>query len=63
MIVGMNVNRVFQRSSVLEKQSRGPDRVLRIVRDYDVPNVSGKILRLIISYVDYVNRVVWKKTC
>ena len=61
MLVGLNVDRVFQGLAVLEKQPRGVERLLRIVRDYDTPNVSAKVLRLIVSYVDYVNRVVWQK--
>jgi UDP-N-acetyl-L-fucosamine synthase len=61
MLVGLNVDRVFQGLAVIEKQARGKERLLRMVRDYDVPNVSEKVLRLIISYVDYVNRVVWHK--
>lgn len=61
MLVGLNVDRVFQGLAVLEKQARGEKRLLRMVRDYNVPKVSEKVLRLIISYVDYVNRVVWQK--
>jgi len=61
MMVGLNVDRVFQGLAVLDQQPRGAERLLRIVRDYDVPNVSAKVLRIIISYVDYVNRVVWQK--
>ena len=61
MLTGLNVERVFQGLAVLATQPRGQERLLRIVRDYDVPNVSAKVLRLIISHVDYVNRVVWQK--
>lgn len=61
MMVGLNVDRVFQGLAVLDQQPRGAERLLRTVRDYDVPNVSAKVLRIIISYVDYVNRVVWQK--
>ncbi len=61
MMVGLNVDRVFQGLMVLDQQPRGAERLLRTVRDYDVPNVSAKVLRIIISYVDYVNRVVWQK--
>lgn len=61
MLTGLNVERVFQGLAVLATQPRGTERLLRVVRDYDVPNVSAKVLRLIISYVDYVNRVVWQK--
>jgi UDP-N-acetylglucosamine 2-epimerase (non-hydrolysing) len=47
--------------SVLEKQGRGDQRTLLPVHDYDVPNVSEKIARIILSYTHYVNRVVWQK--
>lgn len=62
MLVGLNVERVFQGLAVLEGQPRSEQRDLRIVRDYDVPNVSAKVLRIILSYIDYVNRVVWRKS-
>ncbi|MBI3562325.1 MAG: UDP-N-acetylglucosamine 2-epimerase (non-hydrolyzing) [Gammaproteobacteria bacterium] len=62
MLVGLNVDRVFQGLAMLEDQPRNEDRLLRVVSDYDVPNVSEKVLRLVISYVDYVNRVVWRKS-
>jgi UDP-N-acetylglucosamine 2-epimerase (non-hydrolysing) len=62
MMVGLNVDRVFQALAVLDRQPRGAERLLRSVRDYDVPNVSAKVLRIIISYVDYINRVVWQKS-
>jgi UDP-N-acetyl-L-fucosamine synthase len=61
MMVGLEVNRVRQALSILQDQPRGADRSLRIVGDYDVPNVSDKVLRIILGYTDYVNRVVWKK--
>lgn len=61
MMVGLEVDRVRQGLSILGTQQRGLDRSLRIVADYNVPNVSDKIVRIIHSYTDYVNRVVWKK--
>ncbi len=61
MMVGMNPERVMQALAVLETQSSGAQRSLRQVADYSMPNVSDKVVRIIHSYVDYVNRVVWKK--
>ena len=61
MMTGLDRERVMQALSILEKQPRGEQRTLRIVRDYDVPNVSEKVLRIILSYTDYVNRLVWHK--
>ncbi len=61
IMTGLKWERVRQGISVVETQGRGADRLLEIVEDYDVPNVSEKVLRIIIGYTDYVNRVVWKK--
>ncbi len=61
MMVGMNPDRVFQGLEILESQPRGDDRLLHVVRDYDVDNVSEKVVRIIVSYTDFVNRVVWRK--
>lgn len=61
MMVGLEVDRVRQALSILDSQLRGAARGLRIVPDYDTPNVSDKVLRILLSYTDYVNRVVWKK--
>jgi len=61
MLVGLEIDRIFQGLKILEKQARASSRMLSIVKDYKVPNVSEKILRIIYSYIDYVNRVVWKK--
>ncbi len=62
MMVGLEAERVFQALSVLEDQPRGDERLLRMPRDYQVPNVSEKVLRIIISYTDYVNRTVWRES-
>src|SRR6185369_8336190 len=59
MMVGLEIGRVRQALSVLEQQPRGSARGLRLVADYSVPNVSDKVVRIIHSYSDYVNRVVW----
>jgi UDP-N-acetylglucosamine 2-epimerase (non-hydrolysing) len=61
MMVGMNVERVMQGLAILESQPTGENRLLRQVSDYSMPNVSAKVVRIIHSYVDYVNQVVWKK--
>jgi UDP-N-acetylglucosamine 2-epimerase len=61
MMVGLDVNRVRQGLAILATQPRGADRGLRLVADYSVPNVSEKVVRIIHSYTDYVNREVWKK--
>lgn len=61
MMVGVEVDRVRQALAVLADQPRGTERSLRLVEDYAMPNVSEKVLRIILSYTDYVNRVVWKK--
>lgn len=61
MMVGMDIDRVMQGLAILESQLRGTERGLRQVADYSMPNVSDKVVRIIHSYTDYVNRVVWKK--
>lgn len=61
MMVGLEADRVRQGLAILAKQPRGADRMLRQVADYSMPNVSDKVVRIIHSYTDYVNRVVWKK--
>ena len=61
MMVGLEVDRVRQGLAILATQPRGVDRSLRLVADYSMPNVSDKVVRIIHSYTDFVNRVVWKK--
>ncbi len=61
MMVGLEVDRVRQGLAILADQPRGTERSLRLVADYSMPNVSDKVVRIIHSYTDYVNRVVWKK--
>ena len=61
MMVGLAVERVRQALAILTNQPRGESRGLRQVADYSMPNVSDKVLRIIHSYTDYVNRVIWKK--
>jgi UDP-N-acetylglucosamine 2-epimerase (non-hydrolysing) len=61
IFVGMSIDRVMQGLGILETQPRGTDRSLHLVTDYAPNNVSDKVLRIIQSYTDFVNRVVWKK--
>nr|WP_255552220.1 UDP-N-acetylglucosamine 2-epimerase (non-hydrolyzing) [Maritimibacter dapengensis] len=61
MMVGMNPERVAQGLSILASQGRGEDRQLHLVQDYSAVNVSEKIVRIIHSYTDFVNRVVWHR--
>jgi len=61
MMVGFNLPIIVNALSILKDQKRGEERTLKIVKDYDVPNVSEKISRIIISYIDYVKRNVWKE--
>lgn len=61
MMVGLNPERIMQGLAILQSQPRGPDRLIRQVGDYSMPNVSDKVVRIIHSYTDYVNRVIWKR--
>lgn len=61
MMVGLNTERIIQGLAILDTQQRGGDHTLRPVSDYSMPNVSDKVVRIIVSYMDYINRVVWKK--
>jgi len=58
MMVGLNKERILQGLDILDTQEKGQ---LRLVADYSMPNVSDKVVRIIVSYVDYVNRIVWGK--
>lgn len=61
MMVGLDLTRIRQGLLILETQVKCKVRTLRPVEDYSVPNVSEKVIRILQSYTDYVNRVVWKK--
>jgi len=61
MMVGLKPERILQGLATLKIQKRNPERNFRMVADYSMPNVSEKVVRIIISYIDYVNRVVWSK--
>jgi UDP-N-acetylglucosamine 2-epimerase len=60
-MVGFHLDRIVDGLRILESQSRGDARSLRIVRDYEADNVSDKVARIVLSYTDYVNRRVWYK--
>lgn len=61
MLVGLDVDRVINALEVLGTQTRGEDRIIDMVRDYEADNVSEKVLRIILSYTDFVNRRVWHR--
>ncbi|HDL85135.1 MAG TPA: UDP-N-acetylglucosamine 2-epimerase (non-hydrolyzing), partial [Candidatus Acetothermia bacterium] len=61
MMVGLELERVFQAIEVLKEQPRGKERLLRQVADYSMPNVSAKVVRIILSYTNYVKRTVWSE--
>ena len=61
MMVGLELDRIFQAITILDEQPKGDKRILRQVSDYSTPNVSSKVIRILHSYTDYVNRVVWRK--
>jgi UDP-N-acetylglucosamine 2-epimerase len=61
MMVGLNPERIMQGLVLLETQKRNKNRTLRLVNDYSMPNVSDKVVRIIISYIDYINRNIYSK--
>ncbi|HNU30577.1 MAG TPA: UDP-N-acetylglucosamine 2-epimerase (non-hydrolyzing) [Sedimentisphaerales bacterium] len=61
MMTGLEHNRIIDGLRILDAQGRGENRDLQMVNDYRVPNVSEKVVRIIVSYTDYVNRTVWHK--
>jgi UDP-N-acetylglucosamine 2-epimerase (non-hydrolysing) len=61
MMVGLEIERILQALSILQSQLSRTERSLRLVADYSMPNVSEKVARIVHSYTDYVNRVVWKR--
>jgi UDP-N-acetylglucosamine 2-epimerase len=62
MMVGLNPERIMQGLTQLQCQQKGSDRNLRPVADYSMPNVSEKVVRIILSYTDYIKRVVWSES-
>jgi UDP-N-acetylglucosamine 2-epimerase len=61
MMTGLSPARVLQGLAILERQGRGADRTILLPADYAVPNVSEKVVRIILSYTDYVRRTVWRE--
>ena len=61
IMVGLNKERIMQALALLDTQKRGKERSLQLVNDYAMPNISDKVIRIILSYTDYVNRVVWSR--
>jgi len=61
MMVDLDINNVKEGLKILKNQKKSKERLLKIVKDYDCTNVSEKVLRIIHSYVDYINKSVWKK--
>lgn len=61
MMVGLNPERIMQGLNQLKSQKRGTERSLRSVYDYSMPNVAEKVVRIILSYTDYIKRVVWNE--
>ena len=61
MMTGLGRDRILQALAILDTQGRGADRTLRLVDDYSTPNVSDKVLRVILSYTDYIKQLVWRE--
>ena len=61
IMTGLKKDRIIQGIELVKNQPRDKNRYFRQVSDYTIPNVSEKIVRIILSYIDYVNRVVWSK--
>ena len=61
MMTGINKQRIIQALEVLSVQKRNQDRTLNLVKDYEIDNVSEKIIRIIISYTDYIKQNIWKE--
>ena len=61
MMVGLNLDRIRDAIGILGSKSRGIDRSTTLVRDYSATNVSEKVMKIVLSYTDFVNQRVWKK--
>jgi UDP-N-acetyl-L-fucosamine synthase len=62
MMTGLELGRIMEALDILQSQGRADNRILLPVHDYQTPNVSEKVVRIILSYTDLVNRVVWRKS-
>jgi len=62
IMTGIDIDRILSGIKILENQTRGKERMLKMVQDYSSPNLSKKIVRIILSYTDYVNANIWKKS-
>lgn len=62
VMTGLQPGRIMQGLNIILSQKSGESRQFRLVEDYQVPNVSDKVVRIVESYTDYVNRVVWRKS-
>jgi UDP-N-acetylglucosamine 2-epimerase (non-hydrolysing) len=61
MMTGLEMDRILDGLAILEHQSRGAEKTIQLVHDYDVSRVAEKVLRILLSYTDSVNRVVWRQ--
>jgi len=61
IMTGLNPTRVLEGLEILSSQPLGSDRLIQMVKDYNIPNVSDKVVRIILSYTDYIRRVVWRQ--
>ena len=61
VVTGLKIERILQGIKMLENQTTGKKRNINLVSDYNISNVSLKIERIILSHIDFVNRVVWQK--
>jgi UDP-N-acetyl-L-fucosamine synthase len=61
MMVGLNPERIVQGLVQLQYQQTGEERNFRPVGDYSMPNVSDKVVRIILGYTDYIKRTVWSE--
>ena len=61
MMVGMNLERIITGLNILQSQSRDSQRQLKMVADYAIDNVSDKVIRIILSYIDFIKQRTWKQ--